>query len=68
MLLSFFLLGEELTWLKATAMILIGVGTYLQIKGAIWTVVVLAMAWLIIFLQGKYKLVDISPCNAEQKI
>jgi len=97
MLLSFFLLGEELTWLKVIAMILIGVGTYLMIerketavanpKGYKWliyailsavfasltailgkigivgvesnlgtairTVVVLAMAWLIIFLQGK---------------
>lgn len=97
MLLSFFLLGEELTWLKAAAMILIGVGTYLMIerketaaanpKGYKWliyavlsavfasftailgkigivgvesnlgtairTVVVLVMAWLIVFLQGK---------------
>ena len=99
MLLSFFLLGENLTVLKAAAMILIGTGTYLMIerkdasaanrKGHKWliyavlsavfasltailgkigiegvesnlgtairTVVVLAMAWLIVFLQGKQR-------------
>ncbi|MGL6199216.1 MAG: EamA family transporter [Lachnospiraceae bacterium] len=32
MLLSFLLLGEDLSWLKAAAMILIGVGTYLMIE------------------------------------
>ena len=97
MLLSFFLLNEGLTWLKAAAMIVIGAGTYLMIerkeigagneKGHKWllyaslsavfasltailgkvgivgvesnlgtairTMVVLVMAWLIVFLQGK---------------
>jgi len=97
MLLSFTLLGEQLTWLKAVSMIFIGIGTYLMIerkesgsinaKGYKWliyaslsalfasltailgkigiagvdsnlgtairTVVVLAMAWLIVFIQGK---------------
>ena len=32
MLLSFFLFGEGLTWLKAIAMVFIGVGTYLMIE------------------------------------
>lgn len=97
MLLSFLLLGEDLSWLKVAAMILIGAGTYLMIERkksnaanptgykwlifavlsavfasltailgkigitgvesnlgtAIRTVVVLIMAWLIVFLQGK---------------
>ncbi len=97
MLLSFLLLGEGLTWLKAAAMVLIGAGTYLMIEPketgpagaeghkwlvyavlsavfasltailgkvgiagvesnlgtAIRTMVVLVMAWLIVFLQGK---------------
>ena len=99
MLLSFFLLGESLTWLKAIAMILIGTGTYLMIehkevgssgsKGYKWlvyaimsaifasltailgkigivgvesnlgtairTIVVLIMAWAIVFSKGKQK-------------
>lgn len=99
MLLSFFFLGESLTWLKAIAMVLIGAGTYLMIerqkvnaansKGYKWliyavlsaifasltailgkigiedidsnlgtairTVVVLLMAWLIVFIQGKQR-------------
>ena len=97
MLLSFFLLGEGLTWIKVMAMILIGAGTYLMIehkkvnaansKGYKWliyaamsaifasltailgkigivgvesnlgtairTVVVLIMAWAIVFSKGK---------------
>ncbi|WP_347490696.1 EamA family transporter [Desulfoscipio sp. XC116] len=97
MLLSFLLLGERLTWLKALAIALIGVGTYLMIERketatgaakdykwlvyailsavfasltailgkvgiegiesnlgtAIRTIVVLLMAWLIVFMQGK---------------
>ncbi|MCL2084830.1 MAG: EamA family transporter [Oscillospiraceae bacterium] len=97
MLLSFLLLNEGLTWLKAAAMILIGAGTYLMIerkesgssgeKGYKWliyaslsavfasltailgkvgitgvesnlgtavrTLVVLVMAWFIVFMQGK---------------
>jgi len=97
MLLSFLLLGEGLTWPKVTAMILVGIGTYLMIErrethsgneeGYTWlifaflaaifasltailgklgiedvaphlgtairTIVVLIMAWLIVFLQGK---------------
>ncbi len=97
MLLSFLFLGEGLTLLKAVAMALIGVGTYLMIERqerasnerqghrsliyailaavfasltavlakvgivgvesnlgtAIRTVVVLVMAWLIVFMQGK---------------
>ena len=32
MLLSFLLLGEGLTWLKAAALVLIGIGTYLMIE------------------------------------
>ena len=32
MILSFFLLGEGLTWFKAAAMVLIGIGTYLTIE------------------------------------
>ena len=99
MLLSFIILGEELTLLKVIAMILIGIGTYLMIerketvsndvKGYKWlvyavlsavfasftailgkigidgvesnlgtairTVVVLIMAWLIVFWQGKQR-------------
>ena len=99
MLLSFLLLNERMTWLKAAAMILIGIGTYLMIdrkesssvqhQGYKWlifailsavfasltavlgkvgiadvesnlgtairTVVVLLMAWLIVFMQGKQK-------------
>lgn len=99
MILSFIFLGEELTAIKAVAMVLIGVGTYLMIerketvsntaKGYKWlfyailsavfaslttilgkvgiegvesnlgmairTVVVLIMAWLIVFGQGKQK-------------
>ena len=97
MILSFLLLGEGLTWIKVTAMILIGVGTYLMTerqkvddsnsKGYKWliyavmsavfasltailgkigivgveanlgtairTMVVLVMAWAIVFLKGK---------------
>ena len=97
MLLSFILLNEGVTWLKAAAVILIGVGTYLMIdrkenspdheQGYKWliyailsavfasltailgkigiadvesnlgtairTVVVLVMAWMIVFMQGK---------------
>ena len=97
MLLSFLLLGEGITWLKAAAMLLIGAGTYMMIEQkeagsgdnkshtwlvyavlaavlasltailgkigivgvesnlgtAIRTIVVLIMAWLIVFLQGK---------------
>ena len=99
MLLSFLLLNEGLTWLKAVAMVLIGIGTYLMIdrkenktvqqQGYKWliyailsavfasltailgkvgimdvesnlgtairTVVVLVMAWLIVFIQGKQR-------------
>lgn len=99
MLLSFVLLGEELTALKALAMALIGVGTYLMIeraestagaaKGVGWliyaalsavfasltailgkvgiegvesnfgtairTIVVLLMAWMIVFTRGKQR-------------
>ena len=99
MLLSFFLLGEGLSWLKAAAMIFIGIGTYLMIdrketdssvdKGYKWliyaslsavfasltailskvgisgvesnlgtairTLVVLVMAWIMVFLQGKQR-------------
>ena len=99
MLLSFLLFNEGLTWLKAAAMIIIGVGTYLMIerkdtgadnkKGykwlifaflaavfasltailgkvgivgvesnlgtAIWTMVVLVVAWLIVLAQGKQR-------------
>lgn len=99
MLLSALFLGESFTWLKAAAMLLIGVGTYLMIerretggagpKGRGWlvyavlsavfasltailgkigienveanlgtairTVVVLAMAWLIVLIQGKQR-------------
>jgi len=99
MLLSFIILGEEITWVKVVAMILIGAGTYLMIerkentsgtvKGYKWlfyailsavfasltailgkvgiegvdsnlgtairTIVVLVMAWLIVFMQGKQK-------------
>ena len=102
MLLSYLFLGEGLTLLKAVAMALIGIGTYLMIdrketvsnpgKGYQWliyailsgvfasltaivskigivnvesnlgtairTVVVLVMAWLIVFMQGKQR--DIS--------
>jgi len=97
MLLSFFLLGEGLTWIKVIAMLLIGAGTYLMIerqkvntpnsKGYKWliyavmsavfasltavlgkigivgvesnlgtairTIVVLIMAWAIVFSRGK---------------
>ena len=99
MLLSFILLGEGLTWLKAAAMVFIGIGTYMMIerketgpgneKGYKWliyaslsavfasltailgkvgitgvesnlgtairTLVVLAMAWLIVVMQGKQR-------------
>jgi Predicted membrane protein len=99
MLLSFLLLNEGLTWLKAVAMLLIGAGTYLMIdrkenssaqqQGYKWliyaifsavfasltailgkvgiagvesnlgtairTIVVLVMAWLIVFIQGKHR-------------
>lgn len=99
MLLSFLLLREEVTWIKAIAMVLIGAGTYLMIEPresnsgrakdhkwlvyaalsalfasltailgkvgianvesnlgtAIRTIVVFAMAWLIVFLQGKQR-------------
>ena len=99
MLLSFLLLNEGLTWLKAVAMLLIGAGTYLMIdrkentsaqqQGYKWliyaifsavfasltailgkvgiagvesnlgtairTIVVLVMAWLIVFMQGKHR-------------
>ena len=99
MLMAFTFLGEELTWLKVVALVLIGVGTYLMIdrkentatgqKGYKWliyavlsavfasltailgkvgiaevesnlgtairTVVVLIMAWLIVFLQKKHR-------------
>jgi len=99
MMLSFIILGEELTLLKVIAMVLIGAGTYLMIerketiandiKGYKWliyavlaavfasltailgkvgidgvesnlgtairTVVVLIMAWLIVFWQGKQR-------------
>jgi transporter family protein len=103
MLLSFFLLNERLTWLKAVAMVLIGVGTFFMIerketgkgyeegyeKGYKWliyaslaaifasltailgkvgiegvesnlgtairTMVVLVMAWLIVFMRGKQR-------------
>ena len=98
MLMAFTFLGEELTWLKVVALVLIGAGTYLMIdrkesnatgqKGYKWliyavlsavfasltailgkvgiadvesnlgtairTVVVLIMAWLIVFLQKKH--------------
>lgn len=97
MLLSFIFLGDQLTWIKIAAMILIGGGTYLmierkestteEVKGYKWliyaifsavfasltailgkigitgvesnlgtairTIVVLIMAWLIVFIQGK---------------
>lgn len=97
MLLAFILLGEQLTWIKAAAMVLIGVGTYLMIqkkadihsseKGSKWlwyalasavfasltsilgkvgiegvdstlgtairTIVVLIMAWIVVFVTGK---------------
>ena len=104
MLLSFILLNEGLTWLKAAAMGFIGIGTYLMIdrkesiaghhKGNKWliyallsavfasltailgkigiadvesnlgtairTMVVLAMAWMIVLMQGKqYKVKNI---------
>ena len=97
MLLSFFLLGESLTWMTVVSMILIGAGTYLMIERkkvntahskdykwliyavmsailasltailgkigivgvesnlgtAIRTIVVLIMAWIIVFSKGK---------------
>lgn len=97
MLLAFVLLGEQLTWIKAVAMVLIGAGTYLMIqkkegvhsseKGSKWlwyalasavfasltsilgkvgiegidstlgtairTIVVLIMAWIVVFVTGK---------------
>ena len=108
MLLSFIILGEEITWIKGIAMILIGAGTYLMIerkentsgaaKGYKWlfyailsavfasltavlgkvgiegvdsnlgtairTIVVLVMAWLIVFMQGKQKQIrSIDKCS-----
>lgn len=96
MFLAFVLLGEELTWMKAVAMVGIGIGTYMMIQKkqteekkedkkwllyaigsavfasltsilgkigisdinsnlgtAIRTIVVLAMAWIVVFVTGK---------------
>ena len=96
MLLAFVLLGEELTWMKAVAMVSIGIGTYMMIQKkqteekkedkkwllyaigsavfasltsilgkigisdinsnlgtAIRTIVVLVMAWIVVFVTGK---------------
>lgn len=99
MLLSFLLLGEQITALKAAGMVLIGIGTYLTIERtkyavetvrsskwlffavlsaifssltailskigiehvesnlgtALRTIVVLLMAWLVVFIQGKQR-------------
>lgn len=96
MFLAFVLLGEELTWMKAVAMVCIGIGTYMMIQKkqteekkkdkkwllyaigsavfasltsilgkigiadinsnlgtAIRTIVVLIMAWIVVFVTGK---------------
>lgn len=96
MFLAFVLLGEELTWMKAVAMVCIGIGTYMMIQKkqteekkedkkwllyaigsavfasltsilgkigisdinsnlgtAIRTIVVLVMAWIVVFVTGK---------------
>lgn len=96
MFLAFVLLGEELTWMKAVAMVSIGIGTYMMIQKkqteekkedkkwllyaigsavfasltsilgkigisdinsnlgtAIRTIVVLVMAWIVVFVTGK---------------
>lgn len=96
MLLAFVLLGEELTWMKAVAMVSIGIGTYMMIQKkqteekkedkkwllyaigsavfasltsilgkigiseinsnlgtAIRTIMVLVMAWIVVFVTGK---------------
>lgn len=103
MFLAFVLLGEELTWMKAVAMVCIGIGTYMMIQKkqteekkedkkwllyaigsavfasltsilgkigisdinsnlgtAIRTIVVLIMAWIVVFVTGKqYTIKDI---------